>query len=44
MGVIIHVRDKNVFRQGNRISKKPVYPMFLNEIKIINYEYIGELK
>jgi len=41
MGVIIHLKDKYSFKQGNKISNKPVYPMFLNDIKIVNYDYIG---
>ena len=37
-GIIIEVKQKHTFKQGNKISKTPVYPMFLNEIKICNYE------
>lgn len=41
MGVVVHLKDKYVFKQGNKISKNPVYPIHLNEIKVVNYEFIG---
>ena len=43
MGIIIHLKDKNVFKQGNKVSRDPVYPMFFKELRVINYEYIGEI-
>lgn len=43
VGIVIHLKDKYVFKQNNKISKKPIYPMFLNNLKIVNYEYIGVL-
>jgi hypothetical protein len=33
-GTLISLKE-NLFKQDNKISKKPIYPMFLNELQII---------
>ena len=43
MGVVIHTKNKYSFKQNNKISMIPVYPIFLKDLKIVNYDYIGVL-
>ena len=35
MGVLVSLKQP-VFKQGNKISKDPIYPMMLTEIEIID--------
>jgi len=35
MGVIITLRSK-VFKQGNKVSLNPVYPIYLKDLTIVN--------
>ena len=43
MGVVVHLKEKYSFMQGNKISKIPVYPLMLKDLKIVNYEFVGVL-
>ena len=43
MGVVVHTRDKYCFKQSNKISRIPIYPIMLKELRIVNYEFIGVL-
>jgi len=43
MGVLIHLKEKYCFKQNNKISRKPVYPMILKDLQVVNYEFIGVL-
>lgn len=35
MGVVITTKQP-VFRQGNKVSKEPIYPIFLSELQSVN--------
>lgn len=35
MGVLVSLKQP-IFRQGNKLSKDPIYPMMLTEIEIID--------
>jgi len=39
MGVIITIKS-NVFKQNNKISSEPIYPIYLKELTVVNsYQY-----
>lgn len=43
-GTLVTLKE-NVFKQGNKISKTPVYPIFLSELSVIesiNMDCLGE--
>ena len=43
-GTIVTLKE-NVFKQGKKISKTPVYPIFLSDLSVIesiNMDHIGE--
>ena len=35
MGVIIKLKS-NVFKQGNKISLNPIYPIYLKDLTVVN--------
>ena len=40
MGVLIILKQP-VFKQGNKISHEPIYPLQLKELTIVNSTYYG---
>jgi len=40
-GVVVLLKDKNVFKQENKISSNPIYPMYLKKMEIVERNRMG---